>query len=228
MSYDPIIHTSKTTFMQRVQHHVSRGYIYYTQGIIEIKKLKQVVDKFGMLYNIDASRNQRAYAKKCNKANAHLLMYHSSQSTHVDFILLVTAGKGIVHDKEQLNTVEVNTRQNRLRFYDYELLRITKKEGERVWTWSIQKKCLEEWRHRIISAARFPSRKSLVETRRILRMLPMFSRIRDQVFALQKLLADERKRCFKKEEPLTFLRLPIITARKDHGVYLSELEVKEL
>lgn len=227
MSYDPIIHTSKTTFMQRIQNHVSRGYVYYTQGKIEIKKLRQVVDKFSMLYNIDATKNQRAYAKKCKKPNAYLLMYHNPQNTHVDFILLVTAGKGIVHDKEQLRKVEVNTRQKRLKFYDYELLQVNKKEGTISWTWGVQKKCLEEWRYRIISAARFPSEKSLIETKRILRLLPMFSRIRDQVYALQKLLADERKRRFKNENRIIFPRLPIITARKDQGVYLSELNISK-
>jgi len=55
----------------------------------------------------------------------------------------------------------------------------------------------------------------------------MFSMVRDQVYHLINLLRKERSRHFKTEKQTMLLRLPIITARKDEGIYLSEFNLNK-
>jgi len=117
MSFNPIVLTSKTTFMQRVLHRVSKGYQFYVTGSFQVDKAGHVVEKFVAKYRINANVNQRSYAKRLGKSNVCLVMYHNKQNSHIDFALLATKGESDFFKEERPKNALSKEKKDRLKFY---------------------------------------------------------------------------------------------------------------
>lgn len=81
MSYDPVVLTRLSTFMQRIADHVRLGYCFWTSGEINADKAPAFVRKFDRLYAVGRTRHQRAWARLKGEAGAVLLLYAPTAHT---------------------------------------------------------------------------------------------------------------------------------------------------
>lgn len=119
---------SKTSALTRVIDAVSRGYCYYTHGLIAREKLESVIRKFDSLYGIADTPAQRITRKKHGKASALLTIYAPKDATKCSFVLQATEGTGM--ERENLNRFD----KKPLDFLGYQTSRYQDK-GALIWTW---------------------------------------------------------------------------------------------
>ena len=81
MSYDPVVLTHLSTFMQRIADHVRLGYCFWSSGEINTDKAPAFVRKFDRLYAVGRTRHQRAWARLKGEAGAVLLLYAPTAHT---------------------------------------------------------------------------------------------------------------------------------------------------
>lgn len=212
--------------MQRMLDAVTHGYVWHTGGFVPLLRAPHLADKFADRYSVHWNANQRAYAKRKGKANAHLYFLARGEADHLDWWLLVTPGKGRVYDDENLRLI--TNRRYRLRIGDdYEIIRRTRTRqegGGQVWTWRMTHTCHEMWRERIIQACRSKSHASIKQIMSSLYRAPGFSGVRQQVGILVALA--RREWCRRHGEtvvPGERPRLSYIERIPDQTVVLSEL-----
>ena len=111
------VYTYKTDAMRRILQLVSRGYIRYTFGKCELKKLQSLICKFDDRYKINLTTQQRYRAKAKGEANTQLVLFFNGKT--IEWWLLVTPGKGLVDQMEDLK--DALGRKSRIEFGGYEL-----------------------------------------------------------------------------------------------------------
>lgn len=135
------ISLSKAACMSQLLMLVSTGYRHWISGEMHYLKAEGFARKMSNLYPIDATADQRGWAKKTAKYSATLIMYpHEKDSTRILYWLLATPGappKGFVsiHDREKLKDATVHP----LPWRDqYQCLLSSKKGNAKPsWTWSM-------------------------------------------------------------------------------------------
>lgn len=111
---------SKILLMQRLQDYGRLGYQYYFQGEVGIDKLNSLTRKFAQQYETELSKFQRARRKQSGQAVTQLLIWIPEDSDKAHFWLMVTEGKGRVHEQETLQ--DIQSKNNRISLSDYELV----------------------------------------------------------------------------------------------------------
>jgi hypothetical protein len=205
---------------------VPKGYPYYISGQCPVEKAKQLAAKFHIKYGIGCSPAQRMTRKRQGLANALLVMYwpgfqaseqeadsateqaperapeqeavQEAGAASVEWLLLVTAGYGPVHDEEKL--CSVLDAGARLLWLGYELVRQPKR-GRASWTWRRPKAAMVEWY--ALLGSQLASRKAdaVANTLRLLSRQPGFSGVRQQSWALMQFA---RSRGYTGEVPFLF------------------------
>lgn len=219
----------KTTTMQRIQRNITKGYIWYTSGIVASHRALKLVEKFETLYLTNLNKNQRNYRKFQGKCNTRLYMYPDSDSKNFRWWLLATDGKGQVHELEKLQLVY--DQKYKLQWNDdYEIVRVSKegKSGE-VITWRMTKKCRDAWYRRIQSAIRSKSDDEMKQTMWSLHRVPGFSEVRETVKKLKTYTEKEWKRSRRSKTKCTHITQFIPYVRHpDARDYLLSLLVKRM
>lgn len=181
-----------------------RGYTHATQGQIEQAKLASLVRKFALFYGIGLRSTERTRNKKRGIGAARMLVYQPDPKGIAWWVLLVTfpaAGAHPAHAAEKLR--DVRDSESRLRFYDYELLQLTRPESDKkVWTWRMQKEPYKGWRERLTRLVRARADLELAQAIRTISSMPGFSGVRTQIKALYKLIRDEWRRSRADSETL--------------------------
>lgn len=132
------IPNSKRAAMRILLETVQRGSRYWLTGTVAPEKAMGFAKKLAQRYRADATQAQRAYAKSKGLANTRLLMYPEDNSI-LRWWLLVTPGKGMVHDQERL--LDAHQTRSRLMWgTQYELVHAQRPQiqgGGRHWTWQM-------------------------------------------------------------------------------------------
>lgn len=143
--YNPIVLTSKTVFLQRVQEAVGAGYRYYTHGTIAPEKASGLVRKFRDLYLVHLDKNARYRRKAEGQGNARLIL-RFNEDLAMDFFLLVSPGEHPAHQLEKLADV----RKKPLTYRECELVLLTLKGRTKPsLTWRLSSETMDAWRQRL-------------------------------------------------------------------------------
>lgn len=130
---------SKRATMRLLLEAVQRGYCFWTAGCVAPEKGLRFAEKMRALYDTDHTAAQRAYAKKQGQANAQLIMFKEEREADIRYWLLATAGKGLVHAREQL--CDAREHRQHLTWGDQYVLRHVQRprehSGGRAWTWQL-------------------------------------------------------------------------------------------
>ena len=133
------ISMSKRATMRLLLEAVQRGYQFWSAGLVAPGKALRFAEKMRTLYDADHTAAQRAYAKKQGQANAQLIMFKEGREADIRYWLLATAGKGQVHDLEQLG--DAREHRQHLTWGEQYVLRHVQRPrdhgGGRAWTWQL-------------------------------------------------------------------------------------------
>lgn len=144
-TFDPVVFTSKTVFLQRIQSAVGDGYAHYVTGTVPPAAMAHLARKFASYYAVHCDKNERFRRKKEGLGNARLLLYLNAERS-VDFVLLVTLGVNPAHELERLTDVK----REPLHLREYELVLLTLKGRSKPGlTWRLTAATLEGWRERL-------------------------------------------------------------------------------
>ena len=138
--------------MKRILHHCSNAYTRYTSGKISPEKAHSLCLKLKDRYEIERTVQQRFRAKAKGQANSQLVMLFEKESNIVFWWLLVTPGKGLVDQMEDLK--DALGRKSRIEFGGYELAIMPRKDRKPSWTWRMTAENKEAWRERLQVAVR--------------------------------------------------------------------------
>ena len=175
--YNPIVLTSKTIFLQRVQELVGAGYRYYAGGTLELDRAPSLVRKFASTYLVHVDKNERYRRKAAGLGNARVMLRLTEEQT-VDFLLLVTPGEHPAHQLEKLKDATLRP----LRYREFELAMLTLKGRQKPGlTWRWQAETVEAWRERLHLHTAHLDRKALFNDWHSLYRVPGFGGIRRQV-----------------------------------------------
>ena len=206
--FQPEIERYKTSVMQRIQHAVTQGYVFYLKGEISTKKIESFADKMNTKYHVGLNKNQKYYRKQNEKANATLFLYPKKNSDGFYWWLLATKGNGLIHDEEKL--LPVFGKHQRLSWdNDYKLAFFSAEGKKTAVTWRMTRQCYQSWIIRIKLIIR--KKGSSDEVRQALwslKKVPGFSGLREQVKRLYKLFIVEWKRSRKHSEKVP--TIPVI------------------
>lgn len=217
---------NRTAELQLIQRLVGQGYTLWTADQIPLGKLPGFLDKWAR-YRLQADSAARAYRKQTKRANSYLVLAHQfnaldplqDAATPIDWLILSTPGKDGLGDglpsPGKIRTAD--HREQHVHWMGYELLRQPKsfKDGEGrlrhevTWTWRIPGIRYREYEALLISLAKARDYAALDRTFDVLKNLPMFAGIRQQVLRLH----TETNRMLKKMggSMLPPLDLPFMT-----------------
>lgn len=188
--YDPLIHSSKTVFLQRLQDAAIGGYRYYTCGSIPLQKAPGLVRKFKEFYLVDLDKFGRFRRKAQGLGNARLFLRQAEDSV-LDFFLMVSPGEHPAHQLEKLQDI----RSKPLTYREFELLLLTRKGYAKPGlTWRLSAETMEGWRHRLHLCTAHYNRMELRQAWHSLYRVPGFSGVRRQVGELVVFWRSEWKR----------------------------------
>jgi hypothetical protein len=213
---------NRLVFMQRCVDAATHGFTHYTMG--QTSDYEALQERFDGLYETGISKATRSRRRRSGAAVAMVYGCPAMplEPTHkVTWILLVTPGKGRVHQREQLKPIQAE----RIRVGSYEMVH----DGV-SWSWQMTRERFGYWRDRIHSIASLsPDRRqfhlgpdgqredrAIEEVMDALYRQPGFRLIRRQVGKLVSFARGEWRRLRPRREPLirtrTFLpyvqRLP--------------------
>ena len=143
--YNPIVLTSKTIFLQRIQEAAINGYRYFIQGSISVKKAPGLARKFKELYLVNLDKNARYRRKAVGQGNARLILRFNEELA-VDFFLLVSPGEHPAHQLEKLTDI----RKKLLVYREFELVLLTLKGRSKPGlTWRLSADTMTAWKERV-------------------------------------------------------------------------------
>jgi len=176
---------NKTAALQHIQNLVVRGYSSWTDGTILHTKLERFVHKMDENYGVTENIQMRARNRAKKSASTHLVIYPCDDTSYY-WWLLVTAGRGNVHEMERLQ--DALSPVNRVKFGEqFELLyrqRTRVQGGGAGWTWRMQKTYYENWEYDLVRAVRSYNTKEVQNVINMLTRMPMFAGVREQVYKL--------------------------------------------
>jgi hypothetical protein len=194
--YNPIVLTSKTVFLQRIQEAITDGYRYYVAGSISFPKATGLVRKFKEYYFVHLDKNSRYRRKAAGLGNARLILYHSGEE-EIDLLLMVTPGEHPAHQLEKLRDV----RSKPLVYREFELVMLTLKGRSKPgMTWRLSAETMSAWRERLHLYTVHYNKLELTRAWYSLYRVPGFAGIRRQVGELVAFWRKEWKQ-YRREDP---------------------------
>jgi hypothetical protein len=223
------IPSSKAATMSYLQLLVSTGYRYWIRGEMHFSKAEAFANKVSKLYNLDATQSQRATLKRKGIASARLVMFaHDHDKTKIQFWLLATAGRGFIHERENLSDALTTPLTWRDQYHLTKIQRESKNGGKITWSWIMQNQYFKDQLSMTKSVAD-SGQSALKDYFGRISHMPMFSGIRDQVKLLddygRKTWGKQRKSAYPQVLPVKLPSMPKIEVFKD--LTLSDL-VKQM
>lgn len=217
---------NRTAELQLILRLVSQGYSLWTADQIPIGKLPGFLNKWEH-YRLLADPAARAYRKQSGRANTHLVLEHryneldadTEPQTPIAWLMLSTPGRdGLGDDAAHPGpALDASNKEQRIEWMGYQLTRQPKHyktadgtlRKEITWTWRLPGRRYAEWEALLVAAAKQRDYPSINQAFAVLRALPMFAGIRQQV----KRLHAETNRMLKKMggSVLPPLNLPVMT-----------------
>lgn len=189
------IPSSKAATMSYLQMLVSTGYRHWIRGEMYYSKAEAFATRMCNLYNLEATQSQRATLKSKGIATARLVMYgHDHDKTKIQYWLLATPGKGLIHDRESLSDALTTPLTWRDQYHLKQIQRDRKMGGKITWSWQMQNQYFKDQLNMTKSAAD-SGEAALQDYFGQISHMPMFSGIRDQV----KLLDEYGYKTWKKK-----------------------------
>jgi hypothetical protein len=223
--FDPLVFTSKTNFLQRVQEAVGDGYRFWTGGSVPPEAAPGLVRKFKAAYAIHVDKNERYRRKAAGLGNARLLMRWAEEQ-RIDFVLLVTPGAHPAQSLEKLR----DSAHAPLDYRELELVSLTFKGRHKPsLTWRMRAETVDAWRKRLHLATAHYNRLDLFRSWQSLYCTPGFAGIRQQVGALVSYWRAEWRQ-HRRDDPcpicyphsdMTFRARPGVS-RGENGMYWTE------
>jgi hypothetical protein len=175
--FDPLVFTSKTVFLQRVQEAVCDGYRHWTMGSVPLAAAQKLARKFKAAYAVDVDKNERYRRKGLGMGNARLL-FRWSEEQHVDFMLLVSKGDHPAHQMEKL----IDSARTPVTYRELELVALTfAGRSKPSMTWRMRADTVEAWQKRLHASTAHYNRRDLFLCWHSLYRTPGFAGIRKQV-----------------------------------------------
>lgn len=171
--------------MQRILDLVSRGYRFHTQGFVPVPRAQRLADKFAERYGVAAHAHRRAQNRAHHRASAQLLVYPHDPD-RLEWWLLATTGRGLVHEHERLRDAS-DVHHPITLAGKYRLARDVRpgKEGGGVhWTWHFLPRHLRAWEYAVIHAARRSAPYDLQRAVDALAHVPLWHGTRTEVLRL--------------------------------------------
>lgn len=213
------VFTRLDAFLSSILDQARNGYLRYTTGTCAASKVFSLVNKFDLIYQTGADKNQRFRQKQAGIAPARLLIYERAQEEPLIWVLLVHHDGENPADKQEKLLV-LDNRKTRLEIAGLELVR-RDDGGQLRWTWQMTAETEQTFRARIIHAIRGRDHRELSAIQHELWRLPGFNRVRYQVGKATALARNEWARTRRNNEPWpgwpTFLRYVKKQAAKDCG-----------
>lgn len=216
---------NRTAELQLILRLVSQGYTLWTADQIPIGKLPGFLVKWER-YRQLADPAARAYRKQSGRANTHLVLEHrfneldtdAGPQTPISWLMLSTSGRdGLGDDAAPGPVLDAGNKEQRIEWMGYQLTRQPKHyktadgqlRKEVTWTWRLPGRRYSEWEALLVAAAKQRDYPAINQAFAVLRTLPMFSGVREQV----KRLHVETNRMLKKMggSMLPPLDLPFMT-----------------
>lgn len=205
-----VLHSSVSTYLQRLQDGVARGYTHWVAGTVPPKKLKALAEKFARFYRIDRTSLERTRDKAKGIGCARLVVFcpepkvDATEVVPAAWVLQLTGpdlGKHPAHAVEKLR--DCREIGGRLRHGHYELVRMTKPQQPKpVWTWRLTDKDDDAWRDRLLQLIRNHSDLDLRQSIHVLTRLPGFAGVRRQVKRHYQLIRSEWRRSRRAAEAM--------------------------
>lgn len=179
--YDPLVFTSKTNFLQRVQEAVGDGYGHWISGSLPTSKAPDLVRKFKAAYAVHVDKNERYRRKAAGLGNARLFMRWNGEELRIDFFLLVSEGAHPAKQLEKLNDLA----KAPLVYRELELVALTfRGRSKPSLTWRMRAETVEAWKQRLHLSTAHNNKRELFACWYSLYRTPGFAGIRQQVGAL--------------------------------------------
>ena len=166
----------RLTLMQRLQDAARNGFTHYTLGQVEPAKWAKLATKFAHAYETDLSKATRSRRRRAGQAVA--LLYGASPPPYIEagkvtWALVVTEGKGRVHEREQLREL----RAERIELDGYELVH----DGV-SWSWRMTQKRYRYWQDRIREICTKPPARRAVAQRDGVTVDPDIEQVLDALY----------------------------------------------
>jgi hypothetical protein len=171
----------KTDAMRKILNLVSLGYVRYTYGEIQPKKLQGFIAKSEDRYDINRTTQQRYRAKAKGEANSQLVLWLSGENI-VSWFLLVTPGEGVVEDVEDLR--DTRQKHQRLEVTGYKVSQMSRKDRAPSWTWRMTVDNRKAWQERLRTAVIAKNSELVRQAMFSLRRTPAFAESRREAFKL--------------------------------------------
>jgi len=217
---------NRTAELQLILRLVAQGYTLWTSDQIPISKLPGFLAKWER-YRLMADPAARAYRKQTGRANTHLVLEHRFNEPDADagprepihWLMLGTPGRDGLSDAAAHPgpVLDAANKDQRIDWMGYQLTRQPKHyktadgqlRNEVTWTWRLPGRRYAEWEALLVATAKQRDYSATNQAFAVLRALPMFAGIRQQV----KRLHAETNRMLKKMggSVLPPLNLPVMT-----------------
>ena len=215
----PFIHPQLASFLRAVIDYTRSGYLRYTHGVVSQDKCQRLNDKFAILYQSNADRNQR-YRLKQKDIAPTVLLFRRIDDELVQWLLLVHAeGESVAARCESLQWL--NNNKSRLNVAGFELIRRQdpgkfnpSDKGKLRWTWRMDKALESAIRGRIIESIRHHDDRELARIQKELWAMPGFAGVRVQIGKTTALARAEWKRSRSSQWSEWPKFLPYITRRQ--------------
>lgn len=176
--------------MQLMQLHAQTGHHLWCSDVIRAVHLEKFIMKFGELH-VERSAPMRLYWKRRGNASTHLILLPEAVGL-VRWVLMSTKGRNGLQDHAPGAVCELTKRGQHLQWRHYEMLRLPKEwqqDGRRrtdeTITWRMQPEAYKTHEAFIVDRAQQHDHQGMLTELEALRMQPLFSGVRNQVWGLQ-------------------------------------------
>lgn len=151
-----MLHSDKIRFMQRLQQAAAHRHVFYTAGRTDLAGFDGLTKKFADAYGTDLSRQTKHKRRLAGEASSclhgvRLTTRCENGQLSVDWVLLVSAGLGLVTHREQLQ--DLRDSRSRLKSPDqrHELV-----HDGKTWSWRLTHRSYNQYVERIHRIASSP------------------------------------------------------------------------
>ncbi|RAS32066.1 hypothetical protein [Paraburkholderia bryophila] len=151
-----MLHPDKIRFMQRLQQAAVHQHVFYVAGRTNLAGFDRLTKKFADAYDTELSRQTKHKRRLAGEASSclhglRLTARGENDQLSVDWVLLVSAGLGLVTHREQLQ--DLRDPRSRLKSPDqrHELV-----HDGKTWSWRLTHRCYNHYADRIHRIASLP------------------------------------------------------------------------
>jgi hypothetical protein len=151
-----MLHPDKIRFMQRIQQAVVHQHFFYTVGRTDLQGFDRLAKKFSNIYGTELSRQTKHKHRLAGEASSclhglRLATRNENGQRGVEWVLLVTAGAGLVTHREQLQNLCNSHSRLKSQDQQHELV-----HDGKTWSWRLTHRSYNQYIDRIRRIASLP------------------------------------------------------------------------